>query len=209
QMGVATPNFVKTELDYWIDAIQYPDGGAGYTPYPGTRYGEMNETGALLIEQAFRGMGVGNSAVDAALNYIDDGWKWALGSGGSYDGNIGHPYAMWAIYKGLELTIGLDADTSIIGNLRADPGDVDNPNHGYNWWEDYCEYLVGTQLANGSWNGYSSWNSWLATPWYINILAATKIPGPGPDPIPEPTTMLLLGAGLLGLGALRKKVKKA
>lgn len=204
-MGVTYPSWVGTELDRWIGWIQYPDGGAGYYPKDyGTRYGEMNETGALLIEQAFRGRGVGNASVDAALAYINTNWKQGLSS---YDGNIGHPYAMWAIYKGLELTIGLDADTSIIANLRPDPGDVDNPNHGYNWWEDYCEYLVSTQNQDGSWDGYSSWSGAMAIGWYINILAATEIPPP--PPIPEPATMLLVGSGILGLGALRRKMKKS
>jgi hypothetical protein len=34
-------------------------------------------------------------------------------------------------------------------------------------------------------------------------------PSPGPSPIPEPSTMLLLGSGLAGLVALRKRFKKA
>jgi hypothetical protein len=84
---------------------------------------------------------------------------------------------MWAAYKGLEVTIGVDADQSVISNLHADPGDIDNPNHGWNWWEDYCEYLVNTQNALGYWVGYAPyWQGPLATAWYINILSAVEIP---------------------------------
>jgi len=202
KMGVSYPAYVSSELANWTNNIQYPDGGAGYYPVNyGTRYGEMNETGALLLEQDFLGLTLSDPKVQAALNYINQGWKWALGSGGAYDGNIGHPYAMWAVYKGLQLTIGLD-DMTTITNLNPDPGDVDNPNHGYNWWEDYCEWLVSHQNGNGSWNGYSSWGMGLATPWYINILAATKIPDVN---VPVPGAFLL---GSIGLAFASRKLRR-
>ncbi|MCF8062215.1 MAG: PEP-CTERM sorting domain-containing protein [Deltaproteobacteria bacterium] len=203
-MGVSTPGFVSSELSFWTNYIQNPAGYAGYQSPTGP-LGEVNETGALLIQQAFLGWGTGDSRVQSALNWLDGAWQTTANS--TWDGNFGHPYAMWAVYKGLELTIGLD-DMTTITNLHADPGDVDNPDHGWNWWEDYCEFLVNNQLGDGSWAGYSSWNQWLATPWYINILAATQFEngnGNGPPPIPEPGTMLLLGTGLLGLAALRRR----
>jgi hypothetical protein len=58
----------------------------------------------------------------------------------TWDGNFGHPYAMWSIYKGLETTIGLN-DTTAITNLLTtcgtqDAGDV------CNWFEDYAQWLV-------------------------------------------------------------------
>jgi hypothetical protein len=194
-MGVSYPAFVSTELAKWTSYIQNADGGAGYTS-PTYRYGEMNETGALLIVQDFLGWDGGTATeqakVQAALNFINQNWQWALGAGGSFDGNIGNPYAMWAIYKGLQLTIGLDDTTTITNLMYADPGDVELA-HGYNWWEEYCEWLVNNQNGSGSWNGYAYWGSALATPWYINILAATVIPD---HKIPVPGAFLLGSIGL-------------
>jgi hypothetical protein len=197
-MGVSTPAFVKSELAFYANAIQNADGGGMYYTN-GTRYGSINETGALLTEQAFLGWPDSDPRVTAALNYINQHWQIGLGGGSGYEGNFGQPYAMWAAYKGLELRIGLD-DMTTLTNLHADPGDVDNPNHGWNWWEDYCEYLVNSQNVNGSWGGYSSWSSDLATPWYINILAATVIPDGGDTTIPAPAAILLctIGTGLVG-----------
>jgi hypothetical protein len=190
KMGVSVPDYVKTELDYWTNYIQNPAGYAGYQS-PTSPNGELNETGSLLLQQDFLNWANGDPRVQGALDYIDQHWQQM--AGGTWDGNFNHPYAMWAIYKGLESTIGLD-DTTTITNLHADPGDVDNPNHDWNWWEDYCEWLVNNQNANGSWTGYSYWGPALATPWYINILAATEIPDVN---VPLPGAVLL---GMIGLG---------
>jgi hypothetical protein len=198
--GISAPAFVETELDVWIGHIQNPDGGSDY-PNTKTWGSNVSRTGTLLLQMDYSDWpseGAHTAAYNAALNYIDG--QWNTYNNATWDGNFGHPYAMWAVYKGLELTIGLGDTTTI--TPRAQGGAVIDPGDAWNWWEDYCEYLVGTQNADGSWTGYSYWTGPLATAWYVNILAATEIPGPS---VPEPATMLLLLPGLLGIGLLNKK----
>ena len=142
--GAAVPAFVASELAIWTTYIQNADGGSDYPS--GKGWGSnVSRTGTLLIQQVYSG--VNGARIAAALNYLNNQWLTTANS--TWNGNFGHPYAMWAAYKGLEVTVGLDADLTWINNLHPDPGDVDNPNHGYNWWEDYCEYLVSTQEVRG------------------------------------------------------------
>jgi len=191
----SVPTFVKTQLDAWIDATQNLAAGADngaqmydqdYGPNP-TWYNPA-KTGGCLVQMALTG-GQPQADINAALGYIDRKW---LTSGN--DANFNNPYAMWAVYKGLQTAIGL-GDTTTITNLHAagliDPGDT------WNWWEDYCEWLVTAQRGDGAWNG-GQWVSGnpdlLATAWYTNILNATQVPV-----IPEPVTMAGLALGLGGL----------
>ncbi len=205
--GVTVPGYVKSELQYWMDYIQNPNGGAGYDS-PGYLVNE-SKTGGLLVQMAFTGYngtssGSGdNSDKAGALAYLNSQWK---NGPSDWDGNFGQPYAMWSVYKGLESTIGLTG--SQINNFYYTGGSQikDDPNDVWNWWEDYSQYLVDSQQGNGQWNGYYYWPSDLATAWNINILNATQIgPGPEPTPTPEPATLAMLSLGLLGLAGMRRR----
>ncbi len=201
EMGVSTPAFVKSELKNWINFIQNADGGSDYDT--GHAWGSnMTRTGSLLIEMAYAGYATGTPAEQAkyaaAMAYLNS--QWNTYANASWNGNFGHPYAMWDVYKALETTIGLDS-TGVItpraqGTAVLDTGDV------WNWWEDYCEWIVSNQAGSGAWGGYDSWNAYLATPWFINILNATETPI---NIVPEPVTMAGL---LLGVGGLVRYVRR-
>jgi hypothetical protein len=196
RMGIAIPDSVKIGLANWVSYIQNPSGGSGYDG----PYNLVNEakTGGLLVQMRLLGMPLSDSDVQAAIAYLNANW---LNGASGWDGNLGQPYAMWSIYKGLETTIGLD-DMTTITNLRPDPGDVDNPDHGWNWWEDYCDWLVNTQNPEGSWSGYYYWPSTLATAWDVNILLATHV---APPVVPEPLTAM---GFVLALGGLVRYVRR-
>ncbi|MGD8536355.1 MAG: hypothetical protein PVF66_10950, partial [Candidatus Aminicenantes bacterium] len=167
QWGIHAPQFVKDELNIWIDYIQNDsNGGSGYHD-PWT-YVNISKTGGLLVEMYYVGDDQYTSRAQAAINFINS--RWNNGPSGTWYGNKGHAYAMFSVFKGLEL---MDVDT--IPNALASP---ETP--AGDWWGDYCEYLVNAQIPVGTdqgyWGGYSYWNHWLSTAWYIVILQATVFP---------------------------------
>ena len=183
ESGVNPAAFVKDELAWWTEYIQNANGGSGYDSP--TYLVNESKTGGLLVEMIYAEDDTGGTPYDltntdllAALTYLNN--NWLNGPSATWDGNIGHPYAMWSIYKGLEVSVG-KGDTTYMTNLRTQsstrPGGAPlDPGVDWNWWEDYCEYLVVTQSGDGFWSGYSSWTGPLATAWYVNILQGIRIP---------------------------------
>jgi hypothetical protein len=163
QWGISAPAFVKSELNYWIDYIQDDaSGGSGYS-HP-TYMVNISKTGGLLVEMYYAGDSKDTPRAQKALNYINS--RWNISPYGTWYGNRGNPYAMFAVFKGLEL-MQVPTIPSAPANLDTSPGD---------WWGDYAEFLVNTQYVAGYWDGYGSWGPFLATPWYTVILQASVFP---------------------------------
>ncbi|MBL0090648.1 MAG: PEP-CTERM sorting domain-containing protein [Ideonella sp.] len=209
KMGVAVDSSVVSKLSQWTSGIQNLSGNpstnpaygaSGYTnPYD---YNDVSKTGGLLLELYAEGKGLSDSQVQAALGFINRNWvSGGNFAGGPWDGNFGHPYAMWSVYKGLQVQLGLD-DNSQITNLNG--VQLTDSGRGWNWYEDYSDWLVKNQLANGSWAGYSYWDGPMAAAWDINILLATEVAPPPPSGVPEPGSIALAGLALLALTRIRR-----
>ncbi len=169
QWGLDAPQFVKDELDIWIDYIQNDsNGGSGYD-HPNNIV-NISKTGGLLVEMYYVGDDKETARAQAAIDYINS--RWNVGPSGTWFGNKGHPYAMFSVFKGLEL---MEVDT-----ILDAPASPDTP--AGDWWGDYCDFLVTTQSTpssdpdQGYWVGYSYWSWSMSTGWYIVILQATIFP---------------------------------
>jgi len=186
--GVAIPNgTVKTALQAWINACQDPIGG-GVDYQPGAGIINATHAGGFILSHLFAG---GGGDLAKAVTWLNG--DWLNGPSGTWWGNEGQPYAMWAVYKALETLYGTTGSIPAISNLHPQTTSLDAGSV-WNWWEDYCQFLVTTQNADGSWPGYGYWDQAMQAAWYINILNATET-----GVIPIPGTVGLLGTGLLSL----------
>jgi hypothetical protein len=189
-------------VNAFVTACQYPNAAypsgwpVGSVDYqPGANILSLTHIGGLLLANAFTGGGAGNIA--NALAYLNA--HWTDTANGTWYGNFGNPYAMFALYKGLESQYGTTG-AGPITNLNPETTPID-PGATWNWWEDMCQWLCQNQNADGSWSGYQYWYGDLATAWDINILNATAF---APPSVPLPPSVLLLGSGLLGLLGWRR-----
>lgn len=164
--GIYAPQWVKSEMNYWVTFIQGTDGSSGYN-LPNDWVSNVAKTGGLLVEMYYLGDDMNTLRAQRAINYINANWNQAPSG---WWGNKGQPYAMFAVFKGLELM-----KVPTMSNAPANPD-----TQAGDWWGDYAHYLVTTQshpaAGQGYWGGYYYWNWGLATPWYIVILQATVFP---------------------------------
>jgi hypothetical protein len=170
--NILAPAFVKPELNKWVTFNQGPDGGATYNG-PGDFIGEnVAKTGGLLVQFKFLGDTAATPRDLLALSYLNNHWNEVANN--TWYGNYGHPYAMFACFKGLEL-IGYPT----VANAGATPDSAAG-----DWYGSYADYLANPtstvhgeltrhQNANGSWNPYTNWDQVLSTAWYTDILQKT------------------------------------
>jgi hypothetical protein len=201
--GAVTPAVVKTNLKAYL-AYDLSGGTACYTGSGGCGIGPTHsENGGWLTSNQY----AGNAFAASVMSWLNTNWKTT--PSGTWYGNFGHPYAMWAVYKGLESTIGL-ADNTHILNLNSTCGGPGNlpgpgsPSGGVcNWWEDYNEYLVHDQNVDGSWTDHGGdWPDPLNTSFFIAILDAAALPATITTPNPPSTVPALSVWGLVALGIM-------
>lgn len=164
--GIHAPQFVKDELNFWVNYIQNHDsssplfGGSGY--HNPTQWVNIGKTGGLLVQHHYLGDASTTQRVLDALDFINRHWE---DSAWGWDGNKGSAYAMFGVFKGLKLM-----------NIHEIPNAPPNQDSAAkDWWGDYAHYIVNTQSAQGYWSAAGVDHS-VTTPWYIMILQATVFP---------------------------------
>jgi len=172
--SIVTPQFVKDELNIWVDYIQNDvdsdtnDGGSGYQ-IP-TNWVNILKTGHLLFQMAFLGDTATTTRVTDAVDYLvrhwndldtSPGWK-----GIGFPSTVSHYQAMYTVMKGLEA---FNFDT------------ID----GIDWYDEFTDAIVAQQNSSGFWPR-DVWAQSLntSTVWALHTLEkitpiAPPTPGPG------------------------------
>ncbi|MBX5328628.1 MAG: carboxypeptidase-like regulatory domain-containing protein [Candidatus Bathyarchaeota archaeon] len=150
--GIPIPQFVKDELNFWIDYIQNDvngddmDGGSGYDN-PDS-WVNILKTGTLLQEMAFVGDTLATPRVQDAIDYIERHWNDFgydyYGTGWKGNPLPNHKQAMYTTMKGFEAF-----------NINLLDLDGDNtPEH--DWFNEMADALLAEQFPAGNWN-YDVW----------------------------------------------------
>jgi len=174
--GLIVPQFVKNELNLWIDFIQndvdgdWADGGSGYTDPWG--WVNIAKTGGLLAEMKFFGDTVATQRVQDAVDFIDRNWET--------DGEhfpVNSYYAFYSVMKGFRL-LGIDTISPLNDPLGLD------------WYGDtvwgYAQHIVNDQAPDGAWYGGYWTGHPLTSAWAILTLKKTVVqPGPVADAGPD------------------------
>ena len=217
EFGCTVPQWVKYELNLWINTIQNdpgsaddlgeltPDGGSMYREFPGDwliPWVNILKTGNLIEQMAFYGDNESVARVQDALSYLERHWRDAnTDPGWGYSLPVSNYQAMFTTMKGLE-------------TMRVDLLDTDGDSSRDDDWfnqtppaspaQDFASVLVAQQITtHGDINGdliddYGSWprsdwdysenNRILSTAWALLTLEKTAPP-------PEMTPGKVTGGG--------------
>lgn len=181
--GIHAPDFVKTELEHWINSAQISggsyDGAFYYTNY--IARDAMPSTGAGICEMSYCGISQSDTRFQRALAYLERAW------GSPY--NLGFYYSMYGIAKGCRIAVddfGDPAEVDYIGSIE--------------WYPAYAQHLIDTQNPNGSWPT-SGWGQYLDDSWALLVLQKLWIPCrpiaiiDGPASVPPDFAFDLDGSG--------------
>ncbi len=153
---IAAPDFVKRELEIWLDYSQNSAGAWGYTG-PDFSYSLPAKTGAGIAGLSYLGYESTDSRIQDGLSYLNGHWT-EYGYYGIWYNN----YSMYAIMKGMR---------------TAHPGIEMVGTH--DWYAEFASHLVGLQSSDGSWY-QGNWTSGrlLDTAWSVLILTPTVVAPP-------------------------------
>ncbi|MGD8997951.1 MAG: hypothetical protein PVH80_07565 [Anaerolineae bacterium] len=211
EFGCTVPDWVRTELDVYIDYIQCDVAGADYG---GSGYdvpcGWVNElkTGNLIFEMTFVGDDPSEGRFQDALDYMERHWQDAnTDPGWGYDVLPANYQAMYCLMKGLEFSRIDLLDTDGDGNRDNDWFNQEPPAAPA---QDFASVLVAQQHPDGYWNDCCWGERILGTAWAL--LTLEKVAPPPPVPVggltmpPLPFDLLV---PMLALGALAAIVATA
>jgi WD40 repeat protein len=176
--GATTPSVVRDDLKTWLITLQAPSGSA--CSQSDKQQCGSADTGGWILAMKFVGYDATSSEVQAALKFVDNSWQAAAAKGPQ--ANFGHPHAMWAVYEGLEATIGFtDAThvTNLLTHCNGTTAAISESRSALNvctWSQDYAQWIMNNQKEDGSWDGFGIWGQVFATAAYLNILGAAHIP---------------------------------
>ena len=200
--GCTVPDWVKTELNWWIDWVQDDVTGGSWYSYPDDWIGRnILKTGNLILEMGFVGDTADTPRVVDALAYLSGNWDNPAGwppDNGWKSGNPGvvasDYQTMFCIMKGLEY-MGVPHD-GISG--VAD------------WYMDFADAIIAEQdsilgawLLPGNWEG--SDENVLNAEWALLTLEKTAPPPPlivDIKPMSWPNPLNVDGRGLLPVAIL-------
>jgi hypothetical protein len=179
EFGSTVPQWVKIELNAYIDNIQdhvggdANDGGSWYTAYSTVIGTNILKTGNLIFEMALVGDIETTPRVVDALDYLVRHWGDASGpnSPPGWDGTPAQYQAMFCAMKGLEY-IGIDTFDGI------------------DWYQDFAAKIVDQQEDDGSWlysSGRGNLNPTILTAWALLVLEKAAPPPPEEVLPPEVT----------------------